>query len=433
MPRVLRRAGIGRGELALLAGIALAGWLIRLAFVIATNGHQLQGDELEYHSEGQFIEQGHWFWTLAPTGEPHEGMWKTPVYPTFVGLLYKLLGPDYDRVLLVQTLIGPVTIVLAWVLARRLFGSRVALLSAAVVAVAPFAWQFEVRLLAEALVAPLTLLFLIVLLDREMTVRRAAAVGLVAGLIVLTRPSAIYLIPVFAVAFVVVAGIRRGAGLTAVAVAATVLVIAPWTIRNYEVSGAFVPLSIQDAAPYGTFNDDSANDPVHPWAWRIENRRDAPILRSAREIGDVEFRNRLRRNTIEYIKDHPSSVAEAFFWNGITRFWDLRRPQRVVDEARFNGRTRTLTAIGLAVYWVLLPLAVAGLWLARRRRAVALPLLALALSASVVFTAEGATRYRAPFEPIIAIVACSAAVPALARVRRGFERRRAEPATEPAV
>ena len=273
---MLQRLGMTRREARLLVLLVVLGFALRLAFVLATHGHHLVGDEIEYDREGRFIDQGHWFWTLAPTGVQHEGMWKMPIYPAFVGVLYKLLGPHYDRVLLVQTLVGPLTITLSWLLARRLFGTRVAFATAAVVAICPFAWQFEVRLLAESLVTPLTLLFMIVLLERKPTARRAVLVGVVCGVVILTRPSAVYLLPVIAAAFLVGAGARRGLVLTAGAMLVAALVVSPWTIRNHAVSGAWVPLSTQDITPYGTFNDEAANDPKNPYAWRTYNRRDAP-------------------------------------------------------------------------------------------------------------------------------------------------------------
>jgi hypothetical protein len=62
------------------------------------------------------------------------------------------------------------------------------------------------------------------------------------------------------------------------------------------------------------------------------------------------------------------------------------------------------------MYYVLLPLSLIGLWLARRRRELVWPVLALAFGASVVFTIAAGTRYRAPLEPLIAILACSAVV-----------------------
>jgi 4-amino-4-deoxy-L-arabinose transferase-like glycosyltransferase len=332
-------------------------------------------------------------------------------------------------VLLVQTLIGPVTIVLTWLLGRRLFGPRVGLVAAAAVAVAPFAWQFEVRLLAESIVTPLTVLLMLVLLERAPTPARVVAVGLLTGLIILTRPSAIYLLPAIAAALLIAGGLRRGAVLTGLALLVTALVIAPWAVRNHDVSGKWVPLSSQDGAPYGTFNDDAAHDKNNPWAWRLSNRRDAPVLKRARQLGELGLRARLKHNYTQYIKDHPSSLMKAFYWNGLTRLWDVRRPRHVLDEARFTGRSRTITGIGLAVYWVLLPLAVAGLWLARRRRALVVPLLLMALSASIVFSAEGGTRYRAPFEPLIAVLAASAAVALYERLRaqRAARQHRPEP------
>jgi hypothetical protein len=59
------------------------------------------------------------------------------------------------------------------------------------------------------------------------------------------------------------------------------------------------------------------------------------------------------------------------------------------------------------MYHLLLPLAIVGLWRAHRRRRLVVPLLVMALGASVIHTADSGTRYRAPFEPLIAILACS--------------------------
>jgi hypothetical protein len=75
------------------------------------------------------------------------------------------------------------------------------------------------------------------------------------------------------------------------------------------------------------------------------------------------------------------------------------------------------------MYWILLVAAVVGLWRLRRRPRLLWPLVALAVAASVVVTTEAHTRYRAPLEPLIVVLACSN-VPALAarlRARRRTE------------
>jgi 4-amino-4-deoxy-L-arabinose transferase-like glycosyltransferase len=411
---------VPRRELVAVAVIAAIGFAVRLAFVLLTQDHVLAGDEVEYNIEGRFIAEGTGFWSTTPFGDPHPTMWKAPAYGYFVGAIYALGGADPDNALLVQTFIGPLTIGLTWLLARHLFGPAVAIAAAAVVAIYPFAWHFEVRLFAESLATPLTLLILFLLLERPATVRRAAGIGVLTGVMVLIRPSAVYLVPGIAVAWLIAAGLRRGVGLTAVTVALACLVVSPWTIRNYDLSGAFVPISVQDFALYGVFNDDAANDPERPWGWRARTTRDRDIER--RKPGELELARILRRRAFEYIEEHPDSVPKAFFWNGLSRFWDVRRPEHILEEASFTGRSRTLTEIGVYVHYLLLPLAVLGLVLARSRPTLVLPLAAIALSASVVFTANASTRFRAPFEPVIVMLAAFAVFHLVTRWRRSTTR-----------
>lgn len=402
------KAGEGRvppRELLLVAGIVLLGLALRVAIVLVTKDQALVGDELEYDAQGRFIAQGKWFWSTTPSGIPHPSMWKAPGYPLFVGALYQVLGTIPGRVLLVQTLLGALTVGLTWVLARRLFGPLVAVTAAAIAALYPFAWQFEVRLFPESLVTPLTLVLLMLVLEREVSTKRAVLVGALLATIVLIRPSALYLVPGVLVAWLLVGGVRRGAALSAVTVFTLCLLVAPWTLRNHRVSGDFVPISVQDAALYGVFNDDAARDPVNPWAWRYRTTRDRDVVAARRRLSEARLRRILRARAFDYIEAHPESVAKAFFWNGLSRLWDVRRPSHILREAAATGRLRRPTQIALVAHYLLLPLAVAGLWLARRRRGLVLPILVTALAASVVFTADATTRYRAPFEPLIVIFA----------------------------
>ncbi|MFL5883513.1 MAG: glycosyltransferase family 39 protein [Thermoleophilaceae bacterium] len=412
-------------ELAIVAGIAALGFAIRLVFVLAFRNHTLFGDEIEYNVEGRFIAHGHWLWSTTPFGFAHPTIWKAPGYPAFVGVVYSLFGSSATHAIVVQTLFGPVTIVLTWLLARRLFTPRIAVVAAAIVAVYPFAWEFETRLAAESIVTPFTLLILLLFLERRVTPGRAAAVGALVGLMLLIRPSAIYLVPAFLIAWVVASGWRRGVLLTVVSVVCMCLVVLPWTIRNHHVTGSFVPISSQDQAPYGVFNNDAARDQKLPWAWRYRTTREAKLfaaLSTPRHPSEVELRRILRNRAIDYVKAHPSSLVKAFYWNGITRLWDVRRPGHVLDEATATGRSRAVTGIGLAMYWVMLPLALAGLWLFRGRRGLVLPLIAMAATASVVFTTDAVTRYRAPFEPVIVILAVAAASQLATRWSRGRAR-----------
>jgi len=402
----LAGARVGRRELYLLIAAMALGLALRVAYVLVTQDHVLAGDEPEYDTQARFFADGRLYWSTTPYGDPHPSVWKAPGYPTWVGTLYWLLGPGALRVLLVQTLLGPLTIFLTWLLARRLLGMRVALAVLPIAALYPNMWQWEARLYPEALALPLALVVFLVVLDRPPTPRLAILTGGLMAALLLVRPTSGFIFAGIAVAWWVAAGWRRSLALTAAALAVAALLIAPWTLRNARVTDAFVPISIQDAALSGTFNDDAANDPVYPWAWRSRVRRDEDIFRSPR--GDDEFRDALQERAFDYIADHPSALPKAFFWNGLSRTWDVRRPGRALDEVRFEGRTDEVAAVGLAIYYVLLVAALVGLWRLRRRRELVLPVLAMALAASVVFTVAAATRYRLPLEPLIVILACAA-------------------------
>ena len=398
---------VGRRELLLVLLAVALGLALRVAYVVATHDHTLAGDEPEYHLEGIRATQGRWFWTHLPFGIEHAGMWKAPAYPAFVGIVYSVLGVSVAKLLLLQTLLlGPIVIALSWLLARRLFDARVAVAAAFAAALYPHMWQWEGRLYAEALALPLGLVFLLLVLEQAPTARRAALVGVVMAASLLVRPSAFFFFAGAAVAWWMAVGLRRGTLLLGLSVLVTVLLVAPWTARNHRVADDFIPISMQDAAAYGTFNDDAANDPRSPYAWRVRTRREADLFNGP-PIPDAEFREELQSRALDYVKEHPWSLAEAFFWNGLSRTWDVRRPAYAIDEVPFEGRNKAVSIAGIALYYALLVLALVALWRLRARRTLVLPLLAMALAASVVFTTIAATRYRLPLEPMIVILACT--------------------------
>ncbi len=398
-------------ERRLLIGALLLGAAIRIGYVLASRHVQLGGDEPYYDQAAILQHQGKWFWGNAPYGTPHETLQKAPIYPLWVGTLYTLLGEDPDRVRLVQAIVSVLTIGLGWLLGRRLLGPRAGIAAAFVLAVYPNAWQFDVRLFPEAVATPLTVALLLVVLTCCATPRMAALAGALLGLNLLVRPSAVLFVVTLGVTWWSIEGLRRGVVLVLAASAVAVVVIAPWAIRNHVVEpDHFVPISTQDQAAYGSFNDDAAHDSALPYKWRPRPSRDSDLFASRPPLSDGELHDELLARVRSYVRDHPDSVPKAFFWNGVVRLWDLRPPSQVTDDATFGHRSRTLSAIGLAIYWPLLLLASIGLVRLWRggRKALVLGVAATALAASVAYTSDAGTRYRAPFEPIIVVLAMGA-------------------------
>lgn len=408
--------GVPRRELTLLAAAVALGIAIRVIALVALRHHALAGDQPQYDADAKLWALGHHFWSTTPSGIPHPSMWKAPGYTAWLGVLYDVLGTKPHRVELVQVLfISPITIVLVWALARRLFGAGVATIAAFVAAVYPFLWQFDVLLYPEPLSVALAAAVCLLVLGRTPTLGRAAGAGALLGLSMLVRPTAVMFGAMILVSWITAVGLRAGAKFTVVSALCAVLVITPWTLRNHHVFGGWVPISVQDAAAYGTFSDEAAADPEYPWAWRSQTAKARPIFLHQPPYGDRELRSKLQRLARDYISDHPSSVPRAWFYNGITRTFDLRRPSHITNEVAFEGRSKALTILGIVMYWPMALLALFTLWMLRRRRDIVLPLLALFVAATVVFTSDGSTRYRATLEPLIIVLACAA--PGLRRGR----------------
>jgi 4-amino-4-deoxy-L-arabinose transferase-like glycosyltransferase len=270
-------------------------------------------------------------------------------------------------------------------------------------------------------------------LTRTPTPRRAVATGAVLALAMLTRPSLVSLLALVLVAWMFAAGWRRGLLLTVVTGLVAALCIAPWTYRNHHVDGGFTPISIQDAALYGTFNDDAAHDARFPWAWRPLPHGYGSIL--TQRVPDHVFAARLKKRARQYIEDHPSSLVKAFYWNGINRTLDVRLPGQGQYEVPFEGRVGWFARLGAWCYLVVALLALAALWRHRARRGLVLSVLALLLATAVVYTGDGGTRYRAPLEPLLAVLAVGAFVSAASvrEARADRSGRRAGPEPEQAA
>jgi hypothetical protein len=89
---------------------------------------------------------------------------------------------------------------------------------------------------------------------------------------------------------------------------------------------------------------------------------------------------------------------------------DVRSPTAGQYEAPFEGRVGWFSKLGAWCYLFVALAALAGLWRHRRRRGLVLAVLALVFATAVAYTGDGGTRYRAPLEPLIAILAVAAFV-----------------------
>src|SRR2546423_2733798 len=184
-------------------------------------------------------------------------------------------------------------------------------------------------LVSEALFVPLLLAAVATALEARRARRCvpwAVLTGVLVGLAALTRTNGIILLLALTLAVAGATTRRRRFGWAAPAglVVATVLTIAPWTIRNYFEFHAFIPVSTEVGYTLaGTYNQASRADQHWPAVWKEAEHGASPEYGEILFNADMQrwdehtFDEHLTAAAISDIRHHPTYVLKVGYWNAI--------------------------------------------------------------------------------------------------------------------
>jgi 4-amino-4-deoxy-L-arabinose transferase-like glycosyltransferase len=404
-----------------LAGIAAAGLVVRVAYtlLIAKDTSGI-GDFFFYHGQANLLADGKGFihplfyleGITAPSAE------HPPLWPLVLSVTSFLGGTGFEAHRLTGCVLGALAIVVVGLIGRRVAGERVGLLSAAIAALYPTLVAADGSLMSETLYGLLVGMALLVALRLRDDPRPplALALGGLIGLAALTRAEGLLFLPLLALPVCVAArGVRTPRAAVVALVAACVgaaVVIAPWTIRNWSAFDQPVLISINDSTVIAGANCDQAYSGPDTGFWILGCL--AHRTPGGNEAKQAEV---WRRQGREYVEDHLGELPRVAAIR-VLRTWDLWQPRRQVGFA--EGRDRTVQEIGTGVYLLMLPLAVAGAVLLRRRRFLLYVLLTPALAATVSSTlGYGLPRFRHAAELTLVVLVAFAADRGVAALREG--------------
>jgi 4-amino-4-deoxy-L-arabinose transferase-like glycosyltransferase len=347
-----------------------------------------------------------------------------PGYPAFVGsivwvVLHSPIADD-DAVLavgFVQALVGALTVFFVFLLARRVFDARVALLAAALVACWPnliattATLQLETVFVALALAVAVACVPLVTA-DPPST-GRLVLVGALTGMVALVRPT-VGLLLVAALATRVLARRpwRETLVVTAVLAGTVALVVLPWTVRNAVRMDAVVPLSTGiGPALCQSRNADATG------------RLDIEILEAhcAGAHSDNAAEQEVADNTastrraVRWVASHPVDEVRMWWWRAKYAYEHDSDGFSLIESDVAPSTYDRITRTADALSFVVLALGLAGIVLAflARRRAAAFVALSTLLFAAVPIMLFGDPRYKVPATPLFAILAAFTTLRAL--------------------
>ena len=319
-----------------------------------------------------------------------------PLYPYFIALVQSLPG-GLAVVQWVQVALSALLVPAVGRVGRRAFGERTGLVAAGITAAFPELVWFAPHFWSETVMLFLLWWAIERLLeaDEQGRVLPAALGGVLLGLTALTRETVLYFAPLGAL-WLAWRPLRPRARLRgAVFLAAVVLTVAPWTLRNWMVFRTFIPVSTSAGLNLWQGNAGLTREEVYEEYGSVDGRID-------------QYRYATRKGIQAILDRQPWWVFEKFvaemprFWGDSQTLIHLRR--RAYGE-RSPAFTWAVSAVVVLPYVAVLGLFCVGLGRAplNRRRALIAGFLAYYVLLHVV--AYGFPRYRLPILPAVFLFA----------------------------
>ncbi len=204
------------------------------------------GDQSDYDIHARNLLNGNGI-SLSTRPPYFPDVYRTPGMGIFLYLIYKVFGINYVVVKVIQAALNAVVPVLIFYLCKNTFNERFAYIAAFVVALYPFTTLFVPVISSETLCIFLFALgiFLFEKGRKSKKILPLAISGITFGYCLLVRPGTA-LFPLFmTITYLVVANIKEIWKHLLIFNIFVILLWSPWIVRNYLVSGRFIPLTIE--------------------------------------------------------------------------------------------------------------------------------------------------------------------------------------------
>ncbi len=393
------------GWIAIVAAVALA---LRLIVVLYTRDAVLFADMQEYHQRAlHLLHTG----TLAPDA------FRVPLYSLFIAAILSVAGQQLIAVRIAQAVLGAVTVVLTFVLARRVTSERGARAAALIVAIYPALVLYSAYLMAETLFTALAILGMT--LWTRAGPGAALAAGIAVGAATLTRSTGLAVLGgiLLAEAWTLAARRRLDRGLLTRAALLGIgflIALAPWIQRNYAIYQRFVPTDTSSGfnALLGNYPGATGRHPGIP----AVDAAAAEYWGNARN--DVERSDIGMRVAREFVMAEPGRAARLALLKVGYFFGVEGREHAWGYSFHVQGRhaPATVWSWGIAIvasFPVLMTFASIGALRPGLTSSSAGPLLVatLACAAAIHVASFGDSRFHLPWVPILAILAARAFAP----------------------
>jgi 4-amino-4-deoxy-L-arabinose transferase-like glycosyltransferase len=384
--------------------IVVVAFLLRLAVITIGHTYRItpRRDHFQFGWEmgrlARALATGQGF--SSPTDLPSgPSAWAPPIYPFILAGVFKLFGVYSNAsalaILAFNSVWAALTCYTLYRLAEIIYGIGVARATAWTWAVFPYAIYWPTRVVWETsfttFLLSLALLLTLRMPGHSPRPRSWLIYGLLWGLIALTNTALVGMMPLCLLWLLYRLPQRprqlAGAGFCLLV---TILVVAPWLVRNYRIFGRL--LFVRDNLPLELYE---ANNPQSEGLWSRNEHpgNDPTAMRRFQELGEIRYMDEKRRQVLQFIRENPGRFLRYTVERG-AYFW-IAPPQATIVAGYDLRLSRHFN------FFLGAALAFAGLWLTIHNRKPGWFLLAcfLLIYPLPYYLVNPFPRYKHPIEP----------------------------------
>ncbi len=290
---------------------------IRVLFILTLNNSvDVWGDW--WDELGWKIASGKGFWVENPyfPGGQKFYSWRTPGFPFFLAIIYKIFGHNYLAAKIGLAIISSFTCILIYFLLKEFFNSKISFIGSFLYSIYPSSIFWTGYLAPETLEVFLMVLFSIFLIkgERKRNNTFIFLSGLFLGIGVLTRSLFFVFIPLILL-HLLIEFKSKGLLKFVFLFLGCFLMITPWVVRNYKIHKTLVLTSTEGGIVcYIANNEKSLSQPSGYW------NPPPSFFEKFNGMSEVEIDHKLYELALNFILSHPKEYLK-LVWDRFIRYW----------------------------------------------------------------------------------------------------------------
>ncbi len=393
-----------------VAGVAV---VLRMLYILQAR----QNDPLFFSPQLDALYHHQWALAILRRTEfINDAYFRAPLYPFFLALIYRLFGVNLFHARIMQALLGGVGCGLTCLLGKHLFNRRTGFIAGLIMAFYPLFIYFDGELLISVLLVPLILLGFLSLYYSKRTDRHWWLAGLIFGLASIARPNVLAFVVVLPLWFILEyrqTSWRR----LAVFFLALLVPILPVTVRNYLKSRQLVIIAWQGGTNFYIGNNEYSDGTTaivpgtrKSWWGGYNDVKLGAERALGRELKGAEIDRFWMKKGLEFYQRQPGralllTLKKIYLWFA---GYEVSNDRDLYFFKRYTFLNYLLfqTPILKFPFGLVLPLALTGIYLTRRRWRNFIPVYLFLLVYSLSFIIFFVTaRYRMPLIPFFLLFA----------------------------